>query len=195
MWNYKKYILSISLFILVGCQLKPEVLFENINVGDNLEVCLSKGAVVQGRRHQENIFELGNNNIASTYFDKSEVKFKDNNEVEEISLEYHYKKKGKTAQEVFNFMTQYFCQRYTDMRTEKLNETWEIHGLSWQKEGMQNIWETNKIRTTLSFYTNKPIYDESEHVGNPYNYGAQIANDLVRKTYAGQWVKLQIVTK
>ena len=133
MWNYKKYILSISLIFLVGCQFKPEVLFENINVGDNLETCLSKGAVVQTRRHQENIFELGNNNIASTYFDKSEVKFDSNNKVKEIELSYHEQKKGKSAQEVYNYMTQYFCQLYKGIKTKKLNEAWELHGFSWEK--------------------------------------------------------------
>lgn len=195
MWNYKKYILSISLIFLVGCQFKPEVLFENINVGDNLETCLSKGAVVQTRRHQENIFELGNNNIASTYFDKSEVKFDSNNKVKEIELSYHEQKKGKSAQEVYNYMTQYFCQLYKGIKTKKLNEAWELHGFSWEKEGMQNIWETNQIKITLNFYLNKPIYGQDESTGNYNSLGRKVASYWERNTYGGEWVELKITIK
>ncbi len=195
MWNYKNYILSISLFFLIGCQFKPEVLFENINVGDNLETCLSKGAVVQTRRHQENIFELGNNNIASTYFDKSEVKFDSNNKVKEIELSYHEQKKGKSAQEVYNYMTQYFCQLYKGIKTKKLNEAWELHGFSWEKEGMQNIWETNQIKITLNFYLNKPIYGQDESTGNDNSLGRKVASYWERNTYGGEWVELKITIK
>ena len=195
MWNYKKYILSISLIFLVGCQFKPEVLFENINVGDNLETCLSKGAVVQTRRHQENIFELGNNNIASTYFDKNEVKFDSNNKVKEIELSYHEQKKGKSAQEVYNYMTQYFCQLYKGIKTKKLNEAWELHGFSWEKEGMQNIWETNQIKITLNFYLNKPIYGQDESTGNYNSLGRKVASYWERNTYGGEWVELKITIK
>ena len=45
MKNLKKYVLAITLFCLVGCQPKPEVLFENIYIGDNLETCLAKGTI------------------------------------------------------------------------------------------------------------------------------------------------------
>ena len=174
----------------MGCQFKPEVLFENINVGDNLEVCLAKGSV-QHNTNDENIFELRNNNIANTYFTNNEVKFDEKSTVKEINLKFHEGKNGKTAKEVFNFMTQYFCQRYEGMKTEKIDEIWEKFGFSWQKKGMQNIWETNKIKFTLSFYTNDPIYKESELNPNKPNF----ISSMAREAYGGQWVQLKIIAK
>ena len=70
MKNLKKYVLGITLFCLVGCQPKPEVLFENIYIGDNLETCLAKGAVQYSSNHDK--LEL-TNIIADTYFTDSEV--------------------------------------------------------------------------------------------------------------------------
>ena len=45
MWDLKKYVLGITLCFMVGCQTKPVVLFENINIGDNLETCLANGTI------------------------------------------------------------------------------------------------------------------------------------------------------
>ena len=73
MKNLKKYVLGITLFCLVGCQPKPEVLFENIYIGDNLETCLAKGTVQNNPDYNKetvikndiSMIELANNNIAN----------------------------------------------------------------------------------------------------------------------------------
>ena len=199
MWNYKKYILSISLIFLVGCQFKPEVLFENINVGDNLEVCLAKG-FVQHNTNDENLFELRNNNIANTYFTNSEVKFDEKSTVKEIKLKFHESKKGKTAKEVFNFMTQYFCQRYEGMKTEKIDEKWEderLERLAFKKEGIKNIWETNKTKIILESYRNTRIYIPQE--GSNYSSTAlgtaEYMLNQFANSYIGEWVQLKIIAK
>ena len=127
MKNLKKYVLGITLFFFVGCQSKPEVFFENINVGDNLETCLAKGTVQNNPDYNKetlikndiSMIELANNHIANSYFTNSEVIFDRNNIIKEIVLKFQQDKKGKgkTAKEVFNYMTQYFCQRYQGMKT------------------------------------------------------------------------------
>ena len=201
MWNYKKYILSISLIFLVGCQFKPEVLFENINVGDNLEVCLAKG-FVQHNTNDENLFELRNNNIANTYFTNSEVKFDEKSTVKEIKLKFHESKKGKTAKEVFNFMTQYFCQRYQGMKTRTINEdkvdkNYNAYEVKFRKGGISNIWETNRIKITLKSYDNTLLNRYNVH--NYYNsesfdaLGYLTWLDIDSKE--GKWVELNISVK
>ena len=199
MWNYKNYILSISLFFLIGCQFKPEVLFENINVGDNLEVCLANGSV-QHNTDDENIFELRNNNIANTYFTNSEVKFDEKSTVKEIILKFHESKKGKTAKEVFNFMTQYFCLRYEGMRSEKIDENWEderLERLAFKKEGIKNIWETNKTKIILESYRNTRIYipHEDSNYSSTAQGTAEYMLNQIANSNIGEWVQLKIIAK
>lgn len=212
MKNLKKYVLGITLFFFVGCQSKPEVFFENINVGDNLETCLAKGTVQNNPDYNKEtlikndirMIELANNHIANSYFTNSEVIFDRNNIIKEIVLKFQQDKKGKgkTAKEVFNYMTQYFCQRYQGMKTETINEEKEDNqykelGIKFSQEGMTNIWETNKIKMILKSYDNTLIDRYNVHAtlnSEPFS----VMNSLKWwdiESKEGKWVELNISVK
>ena len=212
MKNLKKYVLGITLFFFVGCQSKPEVFFENINVGDNLETCLAKGTVQNNPDYNKetlikndiSMIELANNHIANSYFTNSEVIFDRNNIIKEIVLKFQQDKKGKgkTAKEVFNYMTQYFCQRYQGMKPETINEEKEDNqykelGIKFSQEGMTNIWETNKIKMILKSYDNTLIDRYNVHAtlnSEPFS----VMNSLKWwdiESKEGKWVELNISVK
>ena len=215
---------------------KAEVFFENIYVGDNLESCLAKGAVQFNTDYkaessvseQNSMLELVNNNIAISYFPFAGVWFDNDNIVNRIELKFHQieqtesdKAKSsskifispqeiesdKTAKEVFNFMTQYFCQRYQGLKTERVKENWDLgkNSLKFRKEGIKNIWETNKVKIILQFYNN--LRTDSDPVVWPgddgiYNtgeeVGALVANSYKSrraKKYIGNWVEVYILAK
>ena len=214
---------------------KAEVFFENIYVGDKLESCLAKGAVQYNTdyktessvQEQKNMLELANNDIASSYFPFAGVWFDNDNIVNRIELKFHQieqtesnKAKSsseffispqeiesdKTAKEVFNFMTQYFCQRYQGLKTETVTEQWKLEnwGAEFKKEGIKNIWETNKVRIILQFYNNLRIDKEPVIRPNEYGYyygeqaAALIARDFVRSAaekHIGNWVEVNILAK
>ena len=144
------------------------------------------------------MLELSNSHIANANFTYTGVESDKNNMVREIRLKYHQKEGGKTAKEVFNYMTQYFCQRYQGMRTEEVNEEWktDIYNLKYQKRGMNNIWETNKLKIILTSYNairteQSSIYDEN---GNWSSY-LSVREDVARRYYDGNWVELNIIAK
>ena len=212
MKNLKKYVLGITLFFFVGCQSKPEVFFENINVGDNLETCLAKGTVQNNPDYNKetlikndiSMIELANNHIANSYFTNSEVIFDKNNIIKEIVLKFQQDKKGKgkTAKEVFNYMTQYFCQRYQGMKTETINEEKEDNqykelGIKFSQEGMTNIWETNKIKMILKSYDNTLIDRYNVHA-TLNSEPLSVMNSLKWwdiESKEGKWVELNISVK
>ena len=108
--------------------------------------------------------------------------------------------KRKTAKEVFNFMTQYFCQRYEGMKTEKIDEKWEderLERLAFKKEGIKNIWETNKTKIILESYRNTRIYIPQE--GSNYSSTAlgtaEYMLNQFANSYIGEWVQLKIIAK
>ena len=213
----KTYFLCSMLFFLTGSlnctgqsfrtQKKPEVLFDNIYIGDKLESCLANGTVQNNPdynvrtlapKFDNDMFELANSNIANANFTYTGVEFDENNIVREIRLKYHQKETGKTAKEVFNYMTQYFCQRYQGMKTEEVNEDWKTdsYDLKYQKRGMKNIWETNKLKIILKSYnairTDKSsTYDEN---GQWSSY-LSVREDVARRYYNGNWVELEIIAK
>lgn len=212
MKNLKKYVLGITLFCLVGCQPKPEVLFENIYIGDNLETCLAKGTVQNNPDYNKetvikndiSMIELANNHIADSYFTKSEVIFDGNNIIKEIVLKFQQDKKGKgkTAKEVFNYMTQYFCQRYQGMKTETIDEEkadnqYKEHGVKFSLDGMANIWETSRIKMTLKSYDKTLIDRYNIHKilnSEPFS----VMNSLKWwdiESKEGKWVELNISVK
>lgn len=188
-------------------QNKPEVLFENIYVGDDLEKCLAKGTIQHNPDYkvgtiapnQKNMLELANSNIANSYFSYTGVWFDNYNIVKEIELNFHQKESGKTAKEVFNFMTQYFCQRYQGMRTETIKEHWttnDSYKFKYEKEGIKNIWETNKVRITLQFYSasridKSSVYDEN----GDWSLALSVREDIAKRYYDGNWVELEIIAK
>lgn len=150
----KTIVCCLIAFCLVGCQSQPEVFFENINIGDNLDACLAKGTVQYNSDYnkktviENNIskIELANNYIYDSYFTNSEVKFDKNDIIQEIVLKFQQDKKntGKTAKEVYNYMTQYFCQRYQNMRTMTINEeiadkNYDKYSVKFIQEGLANI--------------------------------------------------------
>lgn len=184
----------------------PEVLFENIYIGDNLETCLAKGTIRHNPDYkietiapnQKNMLELANNSIADSYFSYTGVWFDKNNIVKEVELKFHQKETGKTAKDVFNFMTQYFCQRYQGMKTETVNELWETdcYNLKYEKEGTKNIWETNKVRVTLQFYNawrmdKSSVYDEN----GDWSLNLAVREDMAKRYYDGNWVEVNILVK
>ena len=173
---------------MVGCQSKPVVLFENINIGDNLETCLANGTVQQ---QYNNEFKLAKTNSIVNHFSYSEVKFDENNIIKDIELTFRQKDKEQTATEVFSFMTQYFCQRYHGMKTESFSDTkqHEKFELKYWQEGMKNIWETDKIKIILKTYTNSAIHDVY-HSELEYNFARKNEEEI-----KGHWVKLNIVAK
>lgn len=203
----KNIILCFAFFYLVGCNTKPEVFFENIYLGDNLETCLAKGTVQNNPdynvktlapKFDNNMFELANNNIANANFTYSGVEFDGNNIVREIYLKYHQKETGKTAKEVFNYMTQYFCQRYQGMKTEEVNEEWvtDSYNLEYQKKGIKNIWETNKLKIILQSYDairkdKTSVYGEN----GQWSLYLYVREDVARRYYDGKWVELNIIAK
>ena len=195
------------LFLLVACQNsnesndkksnKAEVFFENIYVGDNLESCLAKGTVQYNTDYkaessvseQNYMLELANNNIAISYFPFAGVWFDNDNIVNRIELKFHQieqTESDKTAKEVFNFMTQYFCQRYQGMKTEIVKEKWEKHNLKFKKEGFKNIWETNKVKIILQFYNN--LRTDSDPVVYPSN-GRFYTGEGAGEAWASRWKK------
>lgn len=171
---------------------KPEVFFENIHIGDNLETCLAKGTVQY--RHNSHKFKL-NSDIVNQYFYYSNVKFDEKNIIKEAELKFHQPRSKKTAEEVFNFMTQYFCQRYSGMKTTEINEErlHEDYDMKCRHEGIKIVWETDKIKIILKSYYNTPDYtpiprsSENEVV---FDWGADAAKEL-----KGNWVELNITAK
>lgn len=169
---------------------KPEVFFENIYIGDDLETCLAKGAVQY--RHSNNKFKL-NNNIVNKYFYYSDVRFDERKIIKEAEMKFHQSKSVNTAEEVFSLMTQYFCQHYRGMKTEIINEDvvdnkWDI---KYRQEGMRNIWETNNIKIILVSYNIAPDYNYINSKGHGgFNWGADHAKEI-----QGKWVELNIIAK
>lgn len=202
-------------FILAGCQNvgsqnKPVVLFENIYVGDNLETCLAKGYVQYNPDYNNetliesdiSMIELANNYIASTYFTNSGVVFGKNNIVKEIKLKFQQKKTGKTAKDVFNYMTQYFCQRYQGMETEILNiekedDRYKECRVKFKQEGLVNIWETAKIKIILKSYDNTLMDRYNVHkTFNPESFDALgYLTWLDIDSKEGKWIELNIIVK
>lgn len=212
MWNLKKYIFGITLCFMVGCQAKPEVFFENINIGDNLETCLAKGAIRHNPDYSKetiiknhiSMIELANNNIANSYFSNSDVKFDENNIVKEIKLTFQQdnKGKGKTAKEVFNYMTQYFCQRYQGMKTKVINEekvdnNYNTYEVIFKEGGMSNIWESNRIKVTLKSYDKTLLNRYNVHkFFNPESFDVlSYITWLDIESKEGKWVELIILLK
>ena len=112
----KTIVLGFISLYLIGCQSQPVVLFENIYIGDTLESCLANGTVQHNPDYNietlapnfKNQFELSNSSLANSNFSYTGVWFDNNHIVKSIELSFHQKESGKTAKEVFNFMTQYF---------------------------------------------------------------------------------------
>lgn len=205
MSQFKTIICGLIAFCLIGCQSQPEVLFENIYIGDTLESCLAKGTIQHNPDYNvktlapnfKNMFELANSNIASSNFSHTGVWFDENNIVKEIELTFHQKNTGKTAKEVFNYMTQYFCQRYQGMKTDDVSEIWKTdsYNLEYEKKGMQNIWETNNIKIILKSYDNFRV--DQPYVDNGQNWSlySSVREDVARMYYNGSWVTLNIIAK
>lgn len=186
------FIWNFITFCLIGCQSQPEVLFENINVGDNIQTCLAKGAI---QYQNEYAYRLGNQSIANSYFTYNEVKFDENSVVDEISLFFCQRNAGKTANDVFSFMTQYFCQRYTQMKTRAFDEEKkgeDFDGRYWHK-GMINSWETENVHIQLKSYTNTLIdYQFKPHSGDKVVFAW---DDDAAKETQGNFVELKISAK
>lgn len=199
----KNILLCAMLFFLASCskgeaqiyknranQSKPEVFFENIYIGDNLETCLAKGTV---QYHINDLLQLANTNVAMSYFTSSEVRFDNNNIIKEIHLLFKQRKDGKTGKDVFNFMTQYFCQRYKGMKTEKFCEEKLYQKMKCTQDGMRIIWETDKMKIILKSYYSTPDYtpvirkSENEVA---FDWGKDIAEEI-----KGRWVELNIIAK
>lgn len=189
----------------MGCQSQPELLFENIYIGDTLESCLANGTVQHNPDYNiktlapnfKNQFELANCSLANSYFSNTGVWFDNNNIVKSIEFSFHQKETGKTAKEVFNFMTQYFCQRYHGMRTDTVNEQWETdsYELKYEKEGVRNIWETDKLIITLLSYDNIRIDKSYAYNGNNWSLYDSVREDVARLYFDGNWVELKIEVK
>ena len=190
---------------MIGCQSQPEVLFENIYIGDTLESCLANGTVQYNPDYNiktlapnfKNQFELANCSLANSNFSNTGVWFDNNNIVKRIEFSFHQKETGKTAKEVFNFMTQYFCQRYHGMRTDTVNEQWETdsYELKYEKEGVMNIWETDKLIITLLSYDNIRIDKSYAYNGNNWSLYDSVREDVARLYFDGNWVELKIEVK
>ena len=192
MWKLKKHVIGITLLFLVGCQTQPEVFFENINIGDNLETCLAKGVIkYKFDHHYDNGKRLAlSDNITTNYLPYTEVKFDDNNIVKELEFSRHAD--YEAVEEAFSFMTQYFCQRYENMATEKIDEV-KDEG-NYRQIGSKNIWETNKIKIILSSYNN--MVDWQAVARNAEKPGS---NGWIEEQFAkekqGYWVELIITAK
>lgn len=188
----KNIILCFAFFYLVGCNTKPEVFFENIYLGDNLETCLAKGAI---QYQNEYAYELANHSITNSYFTFNEVKFDGNGEIEEINFFFRQSNTGKTANEVFSFMTQYFCQRYPQMKTKAIDKEKKGEDFDgrYRHKGMMNIWETEKIRIEIKSYTNALI----DYQFTPPNPGKVVFSwdDDAAREKQGSFVELKISAK
>ena len=84
------------------------------------------------------------------------------------------------------------------MKTEKVSELYvpENEKLKYRKEGLMNIWETNKIKIILmSYYNNRldkaSVYDEN---GN-WSLARAVREDIAKRDYDGNWVELIIISK
>lgn len=205
MSQLKTIICGLITFCLIGCQSQPEVLFENIYIGDTLESCLANGTIQHNPDYNiktlapnfKNQFELANSSLADSNFSNTGVWFDNNHIVKSIELSFHQKESGKTAKEVFNFMTQYFCQRYQGIRTETLNEQWitDSYELKYEKEGVRNIWETDKLKITLLSYDNIRIDKPYVYNGNNWSLYDSVREDVARLYFDGNWVELKIIVK
>lgn len=203
----KKFLFLILITFLFGCQTEPVIFFEDIHIGDTLENCLANGTVQSNSdynvktlapKFDTEMFELANSNIANVDFTYTGVLFDENNIISEIRLKHHQDEKEETAKEVFNYMTQYFCQRYQGIKTEDINEEWETdsYNLKYNKKGVKNIWETNKLKVILQSYVairvDQPsVYDEN----GEWSLSLSIREDMAKRYYNGNWVELNIIAK
>lgn len=155
MSQLKIMVWGLILFCLIGCQTHSEVLFENIHVGDNIETCLAQGTICN-QDNEINKYELANSTIANSYFSNSVVTFDRNNIVKEIHLKFDQQTPNKTAKDVFNYMTQYFCQRYQGLKTEEVDavQTDKESQIKYNQYGIKHIWQTDNIKIVMTSYTN-----------------------------------------
>lgn len=156
--------LSFATMLFFSCDNSNEVFYENIHVGDHLEKCLANGSVQYNTNANINTLELTHPPIFDVFLSSNLVKFDEKNIVKELELSYSQRKDNGTGQyedkkvnEVFNFMTQYFCQRYVGMKTEGIKEIisvdeCDICEVKLEKKGMRNIWETKHIKIILSTF-------------------------------------------
>ena len=190
----KRILFAICVSIISACQAKPEVFFEDIYVGDDIETCLAKGCV-QYKNNDPSSFKLSPFSQAMQYFTYSDVSFGENGIIKEIYLSYRQLKGGRSALDVFNYMTQYFSQRYDGMKTQAVNED-KIHpkyNMKYNQEGMQVLWESSKVKISLISSYNTPDYTPvAPKAPNEVNFdwGAGIADEI-----RGNWVELSIIAK
>ncbi len=147
--------------------------FENISVGDNLEKCIAKGLVEStGGPHAGTPFEweLTDSNI-KIYFQRTGAVFDNNNIIKEIELlasDYTNKNNRKSVdvKKSFNYMLQYFSQRYTGMK----QRDFKTEGVSscLYDVGKEYYWETSNLLIKVHFIVTstmrKLMPNKTEHL-------------------------------
>lgn len=152
-----------SLFIyllLIGnlACVQPQVFFENFNIGDKLEKCLASGLIQSsGGPHAGTPFEweLTDPNI-KTYFQRTGVVFDNNNNIKEIDLlaskyKYHDGYPNVDVGNSFNYMLQYFSQRYSGMKKGEFN-TKDDTTYCLYEVGTEYVWNTPDLTIRVQLF-------------------------------------------
>ena len=192
----KKAILALF-FIIIGNNAfaQSKVFFDNISVGDNLEKCIAKGLVEStGGPNAGTPFEweLTDSNI-KIHFQRTGVVFDNNNIVKEIELlasDYTNKNNRKSVdvKKSFNYMLQYFSQRYTGMK----QRDFKTEGISscLYDVGKEYYWETSNLLIKVQLYNN--IHNEEAHDKQNRALGDFCMDEWMR---SGKFAKVKIIRK
>lgn len=137
---------------------QPQVFFEKINIGDKLEKCLANGLFQSsGGPHAGTPFEweLTDSDI-KTYFQRTGVVFDNNNTIQEIELLAYNYTNLNTNQNVdvsrsFNYMLQYFSQRYSGMKKGEFN-TKDDTTYCLYEVGTEYVWNTPDLTIRVQLF-------------------------------------------
>lgn len=140
---------------LLYAQNRKPVFFGAISCGDNLEKCITNGWVQHTGGETAWLsydWKLIDSNITSR-FPRAGVVFDSRNIIQEIHLISTNLNSGSPKDDTkgaFNYMLQYFCQRYSGM---KKKDVYEREGECLYNVGTEYYWETPYIHIRLRHFT------------------------------------------
>lgn len=174
---------------------QPQVFFENFNIGDKLEKCLANGLIQSsGGPHAGTPFEweLTDPNIKS-YFQRTGVVFDNNNNIKEIELlaskyKYHDGYPNVDVGKSFNYMLQYFSQRYSGMEKGEFNTKDDTSCL--YEVGTEYVWNTSYLTIKVQLY--HTVYNATAHAKKNSSLGDVCMDERMR---SGAFARVKITKK
>lgn len=194
-------IITLAFCLICSCQTnaqkQDESLYGNIYLTDNIETCLAKGTVQSTRKSIVNPtgFTLANNSFIGIPFEKSAVKFNNNNNIEyvKLSTKHGYKESNVSdnTESIFNQALQNLCRQYSNMQMYTIDKTIEGDGYIRRMQGQGYKWETTNKIIKLEHYTGSIYNTENLNM----NAGLSITLAIYKEEYCGNFVELTFEKK